>query len=347
MLLFTKYDYIFDELNDDVIIGGNEDIITGLNQEIEKYPFPTNKRYKNNKMAIKEHNPVDQVLMKPVVTECSIIVDNVKQCMTDETADKVKETLKVKSLDEAKEKLQCETERCILEKLKIAPHELKSRYKLDGPVDTTLLNNVNIDDTLQQWTIKYKDFFAYNFNMKEYEHYSFRNGRVLHEPDTLATVNWTELYKKGYRTGACVINTDSYMGSGKHWMALFVDCRQTPFSVEFFNSSGNEPAAHWIRWLEKTKKELSQFGEVQLINVTKIRQQQSKTECGVYSLYYIWARLNGISWKYFCKIPVPDQIIVEFRQHLFYDPKQKSHLTEENRFDYDKFKKYIEWEDYN
>lgn len=331
-------------------VGGLD--IDEINTQIEQEPFPKNKRYRNNKQKIKEHNPVDKILMKDTITECSLIVDDSgiekKQCMTDQTAEKVKQVLKVESLDEAKEKLNCETERCILEKLKIAPDELKSRYKIDGPLDTTLLNNNNIDETLVQWAKKFKDFFAYNFNMKEYDHYSFRNGRVLAKPDTLATVSWSELYKQGYRTSACVINTDSYFGGGKHWMALFVDCRKSPFTIEFFNSSGNEPEAHWIRWMKKTKNELSEFENAEIINVTKIRQQQSKTECGVYSLYYIWARLNGINWKYFCKFYVPDQVIVEFRQHLFHDEQKYDHLipisSGEYKFDYDKFKGYLQWE---
>ncbi len=121
-------------------------------------------------------------------------------------------------------------------------------------------------------------------------------------------------------------------------------------SVEFFNSSGNAPAPEWVNWLEKTRVIMENIADnqhiknykVSVIKVTSIRHQKSKSECGLYSLFYIWARLNDVPVEYFTTNPIADQLMFEFRQHLFDDPQHKSLKV----FDWDKYKNTvkIEWE---
>jgi hypothetical protein len=170
----------------------------------------------------------------------------------------------------------------------------------------------------------------------------------------LATIQFKDLYTgfggKKYKCCGCIINSDVYQGGGKHWMALFADARGSKWTVEFFNSSGNSPGPEWISWLVKTKNQMEELidnlklknNTVEILKVCNIRHQQSRTECGVYSLFYLWARLNGLSYEYFMKKPVPDQLMMEFRQHLFNDPERKI----SGRFDFAEYKKMvkIEWE---
>jgi hypothetical protein len=228
-------------------------------------------------------------------------------------------------IDHAKTATGCKTEKCVLEKYQndlgpqIVKAEIMNNFKLTGPTDVTWLNNTNIDNTLKQWSVKFTDFYPYNFNMLNYASFSYERGRVVARPDSLATVNPADLFGDGkYKTAGCIINTDIYQGGGKHWMALFVDTRTTPATVEFFNSSANPPAPEYVNWMVKTRTRIEDIvPKVELCNVSVIRHQQSQTECGVYSLFYIWARLNNISYKYFMSTPVPDQVMFEFRQHLF------------------------------
>src|SRR5581483_4791778 len=134
-----------------------------------------------------------------------------------------------------KEKTGCNDERCVLSSKifaqnaghEMAKAEIATRLKVEGPTSTALLSNFNIDKTLAQWMVAFPDFFAYNFNMLNYEEHG----------DTLATIDIMDLYNEGYRTFACVINSDVYEGAGKHWMALFGDMRgdgKIPWTVEFF-----------------------------------------------------------------------------------------------------------------
>lgn len=256
-----------------------------------------------------------------------------------------------KILQAAASKLNCDDERCIIKSSEfsrvagkdIAKHELETNFKIEGPTDTSLLNNYNIDKTLQQWAKKFSDnvnkFYAYNFNMKDFKR----------QNDTLATVKIQDLYANGFRTLACVINSDVYSGRGKHWMALFGDMRGTKWSVEFFNSSGNEPVKEFADWLIDTKEAMDEIiskhnigATAEIIKCTGLEHQKSKTECGVYSLYYIWARLNGIPAQYFKENEIKDILCFELRQHLFHDRARKP----VSKFDFNQFKgsANVQWE---
>jgi hypothetical protein len=90
-------------------------------------------------------------------------------------------------------------------------------------------------------------------------------------------------------------------------------------TVEFFNSSGNQPQPEYAKWLDKVRDELSNLDGVNptIIKVCKWRHQHSRSECGVYALFYIYARLRGVPPSFFQDAPVPDQYMFEFRRHLY------------------------------
>jgi len=237
-------------------------------------------------------------------------------------------------------KTNCDSELCVAKKF-FDHTDIKEIYKAPGKLTVELINDKNIDDKLKYWNKLHPEFFPYNFNMLNFKQHSIKNGKICDEPDTLQTINLEDVYGGGaiyindiryennFRCAGCIINSDKYHGHGKHWMALFVDMRNTnaPFTVEFFNSSGNAPAYEWLEYMEKTKTQLENIikrigakNTAEIIRVSDVRQQQSKTECGMYSLFYIWARIRGIPYKYFAKNSVPDQLMFMARGIFFTDP---------------------------
>jgi hypothetical protein len=249
----------------------------------------------------------------------------------------------VEVIAEAKKITGCKTEKCVISHSKVATkinmaQEL-NRLKYEGPVNDQLLSNVNIDATMNQWKSKFGTFFPYNFNMVDYKSHRFRDGRVENVPDTLFTINMADLRTKGVTMAACIINSDKYTGNGKHWMALLVDLKSK--TIEFFNSGGNPPHVAWVDWMVKTRNELGD--DYELIKVSTIRHQKSKTECGVYSLFYVWSRLNGIPAKFFIDNPIGDEHMFHFRQHLFSRGDNTSGPTQWDWKDYQK-KVAIKWE---
>lgn len=272
-----------------------------------------------------EHDAtIDKII--PPFCECSLSAAGTGgTCINADLGAKIADILEMREydVDEAKTKTACDTEKCVVQKVarQIPGDEARLAliydFKVSGPTDTTLLSNVNIDTILQQWRKRWPAFYPYNFNMRNYAKYSFRDGRVVAAPDTLATVGLDDWHPE-HDCAACVVNSDTYQGFGKHWMALFVDLRLDPPSVEFFNSSGNPPAPEWIRFMTKMKTAIEMLGhsDVRLVK-NGLRHQNSRSECGVYSLFYIYSRLCGIPPAYFDQKVVPDAIMFEFRQHLF------------------------------
>jgi hypothetical protein len=320
-------------------------------------------KYNNN---YNEHAVKDSILSKLIpdkISECALYAQKRNGvCISDNLVNRIGKSLNIRGepadvMKSAKSKLSCNTEKCVVEKVATnidyieAKREVNLYLKIAGPLSTDLLSNVNIDKTLFQWSQMYKDFYPYCFNMVNYASYSYRQGRVVNKPDSLATILFTDLYfgefGKEYRCAACVINTDTYQGPGKHWMALFADARDNEWTVEFFNSSGNAPSPEWVNWMVKTKIGMEHIADrlklnkkIEMLKVSNIRHQQSLTECGLYSLFYIWARLNRIPPQYFMENPIPDQLMFEFRHHLFH-----SEEIIEN-FDWKKYKSKnnIKWE---
>ena len=274
-------------------------------------------------------------------------------CMSKQAEEKVLAVAGVKTIEDAKRAHKCDSEVCLLETLKpqlgaqLVDAEIRNS-KLQGPTDNSLLSNVHIDSAMSWFARRFPGFFPYNFNMRNYIDYSYVNKRVIPKPDTLATIRILSLLNgthngMKYRTAGCVINDDVYQGPGTHWMALFMDARHDTITLEFFNSSAGAPNAAWCNWMRKNKAELESSGrKVECVRVDEIRHQHSITECGVYSLFYIYSRLNGVPAKYFMSNPVPDQIMFEFRQHLFGGEKG----VVDGKFDWAEYKKAVNvaWE---
>lgn len=212
--------------------------------------------------------------------------------------------------------------------------ELDRRFKTEGPRDSTqLLSNFNIDGVLQEWAAEFPEFFNFSFNMMDFETVggSLARTDVAEILEGRATQNLGKmggLVRRPCRTFACVLNTDVSTGRGKHWVAVFGDCRgDGEWTVEYFNSAGNPPPGPVTRWLESSAARLAEYrarhprkygtGAVTPVPLTDVRHQDSQTECGNYALFYIRRRLEGAPLSEFRDTRIPDDAMVEFRKHLF------------------------------
>jgi hypothetical protein len=202
--------------------------------------------------------------------------------------------------------------------------------KPDGPADTTaLLSNFDIDAVLTEWKKKFPKFHPCSFSMIDFEQ----------KGDELSTVNIADLLAEGAETFGVVINTDTYQGTGKHWMALFIDLRDIStisndgnsgnsggnISIEFFNSTGDkegriargEKFPQIKAWIEKMAAQVRAAGLTPRRQLVLYTHQKLQTECGVYSLYYIWNRLNGTTPAEISNNRIPDEDMHKFRKFLF------------------------------
>lgn len=215
-------------------------------------------------------------------------------------------------VNKAKKILKCNDEICILENMnhKIDTNNIVNKYfKPNGPRMTTdLLSNFNIDDVLAQYSDNDPKFYHVFYQMIDFD--------VV--KSELATMDIRKILLR-YNSLGVVINTDTSDGRGIHWFCIYCDLKTRPVSLEYFNSSGNLPVPEIHAWLVKTKELLINSNiPCDIIIASRIRHQQdTDTECGPYSLYYIWSRLNGVHHSKFDEKRIPDEKMIEFRQVLF------------------------------
>ena len=207
----------------------------------------------------------------------------------------------------AAKKLGCKSESCVVANLRPALEErvgkqtirkaLRQYFKAPGPRESTALtSNFDLDGTLARWAVEFPTFFPYPFAMMDF----------LYEKWPLVRWSVADVLAGGrtggrpMKTAACILNTDVSTGPGKHWVCVFVDGRSPEVSVEYFNSAGNPPPPPVTKWMEMARKALLAAGRrATTRSVTSVRHQQADTECGLYALLYIRARLEGKPVKAF------------------------------------------------
>lgn len=258
--------------------------------------------------------------------ECAPHVD-AKQtgglCFSKPVAKKTTEVLG--HAEQAKAKTGCNSQHCLIDFLEkeghidggVAAAEKENNLKPVGPANTTAwLNNHNINKTLVQWKNTFPDFRPVETAMMNFSEY----------PSALGRFDPVQEYQRGGRTFACVLNTDHHPGRGKHWVCMFGDMRGGAWTVEYFNSSGRPPPTRFVTWQVRQRNRLTALqqktsqqgqGSVEDVVVNSRAHQMENSECGVYCLFYIWSRLNGIPFTNFQKERIPDKIMEDFRPKLF------------------------------
>jgi len=152
------------------------------------------------------------------------------------------------------------------------------------------LSNYDIMNVLEQYE-------------KAYPHFNFIGPTPIDFDAKLNTSSnqcvWNELchfdldmqMKKGYSQFGIIFNTDNSGGPGKHWISLYIDISN---QVMFYFDSANATTPPEVdvlaqRILDQAKKK----GIVLKYMRNDKRHQQSDTECGMYSLFFIVTMLTG------------------------------------------------------
>lgn len=278
------------------------------------------------KVPVVHEKFIPSAVFKP--GECAPTVGNDDGvCSTGGTVERIKEWIaKQKAADlvhtakdvieHAKKVTKCESESCIYTKRSalleyitpaLAKRELLERFAPKGPHNSTdWLSNDNIDQVLELYVKKFPQFYHVPYQMADFEKYG----------GELASVDF-QTVSKTYKSLGCVLNTDKHGGPGQHWVALYVDFQGQTF--EYWDSAGSPPFDEIHNFMVNTVEQLNAAGgKYKPVVVCKdIVHQKADTECGVYSLYFIINRLNGIPYKFFQSNEIPDSVMEQFRKYLF------------------------------
>lgn len=202
--------------------------------------------------------------------------------------------------------------------------ELKN-FKQIGPADTTnyfnnfVLDGINADG----FSLSVKHYKGVKVHLMDFmePNQTYTNELVkMFDPNSSESI-LDDIKNRNIQMVGCVLNTLLSRGDITkvgHWVALFIDMRSEPYTVEYFNSSGNNAPKQLYDWMEKTANTIQSTTNKKTfaLNVSNVVHQKSDTECGAYASYYIYKRLTGSSYKEFRKEPVPDKVVFEFRSKL-------------------------------
>ena len=217
-------------------------------------------------------------------------------------------------------------ERCIIQKSLLSHKEkqelldaffrpaMPSEWKKDPDM---WLNSDDIKNVMKQYEKAYPEFkflgvVPIDFSAPDpYIHDSSHEKKCMN--DIFCKVDLKAEKAAGRRILGAVFNLDPHYKDGSHWVALAIDLKRT--CVYYFDSYGMAPpnqVARFMKYLtlQEPKLRLESNGR---------RFQYSHSECGMYSMYFIIRMIAGASFKKFCKHPISDKWMMEFRKILF-DP---------------------------
>lgn len=213
------------------------------------------------------------------------------------------------------------------------PYDVKKKIiediKPQGPGENTLwFNGTNINQCLQRMSKKFskmegglKSSFLANTKLeKESRHPLYIPFNMRDFESEGGSLNNVKL-DKSFNCFGTVLNTDYSSGPGEHWLAIFVNLIKEPYTLEYFDSGGRsmmpEVYKYFTKLKEKIKVAYEPKEEVLILNITNRVQQKDDYSCGAYACYYIYARLQGVPWKYFREHEIGDHKMHKFRKHLF------------------------------
>lgn len=208
--------------------------------------------------------------------------------------------------------------------------------RLDG---NYWLNNTEIDNIQFQLQNKFDGYYYSYIHMidlimfdPQNKNLLLHNNKIFNIKDInfineLKEINNKLTYNNKLKYYGIVCNTDLSQNSGIHWFSIFIDFTKTPITIEYFNSSGYsllkgshmKEREEFLKFFLNLEDELTkQIRDTKFIQVTNIEHQRNDTaNCGSYSLYYIWSRLNGVPYTKFKNTKITDEMMEEFRKVLW------------------------------
>jgi hypothetical protein len=121
--------------------------------------------------------------------------------------------------------------------------------------------------------------------------------------------------KRIFRYGF-VFNLDPHDQRGSHWVSMFMNLNDQ--FIGFFDSYGHQPPKQIESLIRRLKSQAKKCLGVDLVyKCNTIQHQHKDTECGVYSLYFIYQCLKGQSFESITETIILDDAVNKFRDFFF------------------------------
>lgn len=198
-------------------------------------------------------------------------------------------------------------------------------HKPEGPSDSNRwLKSSELDHVMRQYESVYDDFRYMGAVPIDFD-------KIL---DEFMTLDFCRLYHNGIRRMGFIFNLDTHDQSGSHWVSMFLNITDSDPYIGFFDSFGECPPPPEIsKLMTRLKSQIYKcLGITVSLKCNKTRHQRKNTECGVYSLYFIYQSLMGKSFEYICDNIISDEEVARYRT-FFFRPEHRLHGGRHTRFD--------------
>jgi len=207
-------------------------------------------------------------------------------------------------------------------------------------IDAPWLSNYDIDNIVEQYEFKYKSFkflgsTPIDFRQKKHNTcilniFNDDSGKNRWLKNTSSKSEYCDYNPLGYKNKhifGIVFNTDKHDSGGRHWMSMYINTKTKV--ILFFDSAVTYAHLHpEIKlFIENIKKQYKNTKFTFKYN--NIQHQQSNSECGMYSIYFILTMLDADESKNYNSLDmfdkffnssektVSDKLMVLYRTKIF------------------------------
>ena len=131
----------------------------------------------------------------------------------------------------------------------------------------------------------------------------------------LSKINLNKLNKKNKSKIGIIYNLDVSTGPGTHWTAVYIDMNTN--EINYYDSYGEEPIPYIKQFLINMYRKMEKINSNPIIIYNDKRHQYGFSECGVYSMYFLFNRLTGKNMYDISKQTITDKKMNDMRKKLF------------------------------
>jgi len=170
------------------------------------------------------------------------------------------------------------------------------------------LSNFDIGKVLYQYADYYSDFIFFGPVPVDCP-----NGIMCE----LSNMNPVKIKKDKITKIGIVFNLDKHNQPGSHWVSMFIDMTHPMHYIDYFDSAGDEPPHLIQKFMNNIKKKFDKNKDESALIYNDRRHQFGKSECGMYSIYYILSRVEGKTPFQLSKQHIKDNKMNKLRNYYF------------------------------
>jgi hypothetical protein len=215
--------------------------------------------------------------------------------------------------DVCKNNEQCWLEQNVINNNNSLKSYLEKYYKPKKPEGKyAWLSTTDINSVLKQFEDKFKEFKFMGAVPIDFDEFFIEYQKL----------DICSLKSRGITKIGCVFNLDKHNERGSHWVSLFANIDTSkdgdPF-IGYFDSVGTCPPPKEIQTLMyRLAKQINDCLNIKIkLKCNSFQHQKSSSECGVYSIYFIFKCLENESFEGITTNKISDEKINKMRDFFF------------------------------